>query len=286
MRDEEFRTTEDMAVGEMIARDGFARASLAYAAAMVDLHSADWVLNRVINDRGRMAAALAMLDLHFQGNQTGFAITDLREQALIHGFASPNRVTALVGALRVAGFLRPVEATDQRLKKVAPTELFVALFRRLLTLQLQAQVLVRPEIGGAVAALADPSILGVFLHVELVVVRRAALAGHETATQALAERANAMVMLYAVFVAEAAGALLPISELARRFAVARSHVLSVLKDAEAHGLMMLDPAARNFRPTARLEQVLYRLFARIFLSQAGAYDIALLPRDGTALVSG
>jgi hypothetical protein len=271
---------DEEAVTALTGLDQFERAMLAGASALIDLYRDNWVLNRVMNDRGKLVAALIILDLHYRAAGCGFAVAQLREQALRYAFASPNRVTDLVAALRGAGFLQSVAASDARLRKLAPTETFLSLHRRRFRSQLDAQALVRPQIAPGIATFEEPSFFGDFIHGRLTWWRLGirATRGHP-GLESLVERANAMPMLLAVFVAEAQGTVLGISDLARRFVVARSHVVSVMKEAEGYGLVRLDPSPRRYRPTLALRTALGRFFAVTFLRQAKAIDYAMMQKS-------
>ena len=266
---------QDESVRTLTSHSHFEPAMLASAGTLVELQRDNWVFNRVINDRGQYIAVLTMLDLHLSGGGAGFALRDLRRQASIQGFGSPNRATALAGTLRSGGFLAPVPAADLRMRKLAPTAQLVTLYRQRFSLQMEAQALLRPQIRAAIPAIADPTFMGHFIRGQLTAGRSSLReTPNEPGFDALAERANALVMLYAIVVAETRGTALVTSELARSFAVARSHVASVMKEAEAAGLIAVDPVARSFRPTERLRRALSLDFAVSVLTDAKALEFA------------
>ena len=276
IEDAGFWTIRSDAVVALTEQKNFSTATLAHAVALVDQQRGNWVLNRVINDRGQFNGALTMLDLHLSSGGAGFALTDLRKEVKRYGFGSPNRVTALAGVLLSGHFLTPIPAADLRLRKLAPTGQFITFYRERVRSQLQAQTLVSPEMRPVIGALAEPSFLANFLHGHLTLYRSGMKeTRNDPGLSALAERANALVMLYAIYVAEAHGTSAATSALARDFAVARSHVVSVMKEAEGYGLIVLDGSTRSFRPTALLRRALDLVFATTFLVHAKANEFAL-----------
>ncbi len=259
----------ESAVAALVSHPQFDVAMLTTATTMVELYRGQWALNRLVNDRGRFVPGLMILDLHFTaGCGTGFTAAQLRKDAAENGACSPGRVTALLASLRLLGFLKPVEDADRRVRRLAPTDRFLALHRDRWGQLFEALALIRDEAGTARAALANPAFLGAFAHtliaaykagsrvVDLVPVLRWA-----------AERDAGLVILFSLQTAAAAGQTVSISALARRFLVSRAHVATVLREAEDSGLAAPPTPGGGYSAGPALLETLRRFFALMYLYQ-------------------
>jgi DNA-binding MarR family transcriptional regulator len=267
----------DTAAARLIDHPNFESAMLASAKALVDLYNGNVVLNRIFSDRGRFAAGLMILDLHFfEGRGAGFSVAQLRREAMAHGFGSPGRMTALVATMRLRGLLRAVEGADRRQRMLTPTETFFALHRARLRLQLEALALIHPEVEQALPHLHDARFLALCAHGFLSPFRRGVRVFHGVAPlQPFAERDAGLVVLFSLLLAERAGEPISIADLARRFSVSRAHVLSTFRVAGDAGLVVRDRERATFRSSPPLVDTLQQLFARLLASYLHAVDYAL-----------
>ena len=257
----------EQAIASLEGQPNFAAATLAAATAIVDIYQGNWWLNRLVNDRGRFILGLIIVDLHFDAaDGPGFTPARLQEVAGATGVCSPGRITAFLASLRLLGFLRPVTSEDRRLRRLIPTERFLAAHRERWRRLLAALAMIDPEADAALAALSDPAFMGGFAHT-LVGAYRSGRRVSQFVPELLAilERDAGLTMLLSLLIADAAGQPVSITALARRFAVSRAHVLTVLREAEQAGLAIVAGSRGGYRASPELARILRRLFAVMFL---------------------
>lgn len=222
------------------AHPGFPAAMLASAASTVDLHDNHPLLNRILNDRGRIV--FGFLALHLDAAPDRAGITAARMAALCQeeGVCSRGRAKALLALLRWGGYLAPAEGQgDRRERPLRPTERMWTTFRRRWRAHYEAM---RP-LGGAaaqtVAALEDPDFCRALAYTFGVAFRAGfRVLDHAPLMVPFADHDGGMMLLLALLVAARRGDPAPtVAELARRFHLSRAHVLQVLKDAVAAGLV-------------------------------------------------
>jgi hypothetical protein len=267
---------DDAAVATMIDHPMFAAARLAAAAAMVEQYRGHWILNRLVNDRGRFVLGLMILDLHFiDGGGEGFTAGRLRDVADASGVCSPGRITAFLAALRLVGFLAPVAADDRRLRRLAPTERFLDLHRDRLRRLFEALATIDPAGDAALAVLHRPGFLANFAHALVTAHRRGVrIAELVQELRPTVERDAGLTILFTLLVEDVAGHAVSIASLAQRFSVSRAHVLTVLREAERTGLAMPAGPRGGYRAGPALAATLDRLFAVMFLTHLHAIDAA------------
>lgn len=267
--------TTDAAIDALIADPRFDDVMFAMAASLVAHYRGNWLLNRIGNDRGRVMAAFTMLDLHFHGGGRGFSVAQLREQAQLYRICSPNRITAFAALLRATGYLRPGPPLDGRQRQLAPTETFIAMQRARLQGMLQPQAVIRPELHPAIEALGSDPFLGEVVHYFLAYWRSGyrATRGHP-ALESLIERDAAFTLLFMVMIGERQGKSFRIAEIARRFAVSRSHAASVLVEAASHAFVSQTEPGGPYRATPALLVAMRPFFAQIILVQGEALTLA------------
>jgi hypothetical protein len=266
---------------------GFRQAMMLAAAAAADLHPAQSVLDRVINDRGRMVAGLMMLDMHYYaGGGGGFAAAWLRQAAVLHGFASPGRIDALLLLMRASGLLESVAGADRREKRLAPTPLLFDTFRTRWDRRFAALATIHPEAAGARASLADPSYIGALAHGFV----QAYSAGfrfmdHAPALLDASDREAGLVILLSLLVAGHRGVALQIAPIARRYGVSRAHVLNLLRAAERAGLAAPCERSGAYAATPALADALENFFAVLFAMDAHCIASASASVSGSVSAS-
>ena len=267
---------DDAALATLMEHPRFEAAMLKSAAATADLYRGHWLLNRLVNDRGRFMLGLMILDLHFVGGGgAGFTPARLREVAGAQGVCSPGRIIALLASLRLVGFLQPVADADRRLRRLVPTERFLDLHRDRWRRHFEALALIHPAGEVGLAALHRPEFIGAFAH-DLVVAYRTGLRMVELVPELrlTAERDAGITMLFSLLVADAAGQSVSIAGLARRFSVSRAHVLTVFREAEQASLAMPAGPRGGYRAGPALAATLRRFFAIMFLVQLHGIEAA------------
>jgi hypothetical protein len=249
---------------------GFRQAMMLAATGATEFHPTRSALDRVINDRGRMVAGLMMLDMHYYaGGGRGFAAAWLRQAAVVHGFASPGRIDALLLLMRASGLLESVAGTDRREKRLAPTPLLFDAFRTRWDRRFAALVLIHPDSASARASLADPRYIGALAHGFVqAYIGGFRFTDHAPALLDASDREAGLLILLSLLVAGHRGVALLIAPIARRYGVSRAHVLKVLRAAERAGLAA--PCARSggYSPTPALADALENFFTVLFAMDA------------------
>ena len=252
------------AAGDLMLHPCFNPAMVLAAEAIVHGYRGNWVINRIVNDRGRMISAMMVLELHYAG-RGGFTVARLREEAARYGFASPRRVAGWAASLKLLGYLRPVPSSHPQ--RLEPTEPFLALHRDRLRRQWATLALIHPKGGDhAVSALGDPAVLGRCAQI-LVEQYRSGVRVLDLSPEIidLTERDAGLTVLLSLLLAESAGEAISIAALARRFKVSRAHVLILLREAESLGLTARGGPRNGYRTGPEFYPVMRRFFASVFL---------------------
>lgn len=159
---------------------------------------------------------------------------------------SPGRARALLSLLRLFGYVAPAPTGDRRYKLLVPTDLLIESVRQRWGAMFAAMALVLPEAAAAHAGLARPEFLAALVR-RMGDAYRAGVRPLQFTPELgpFAERNAGLMILSSLVIAGEADDTMPparsvrlsISELARRFSVSRAHVLRLLRDAEADGLI-------------------------------------------------
>ena len=262
------------AAAALMRHPHFEAATILAAEAIVHSYRGSWMLNRIVNDRGRMISAMMVLELHFVGGG-GFTVVRLREEAARYGFASPRRVAAWVASLKLLGFLMPV--SDSRPQRLEPTEPFLELHRERLRRQWAALALISPQVGLAVDALEEPAVLGRCVQILAQQYRRGIrVLDLSPEITNLTDRDAGLTVLLSLFLADRAGEAISIAALARRFSVSRAHVLALLREAEGLGLATRNGPRSDYHVEPLFYAVMRRFFASIFLLHSHLVENAVV----------
>lgn len=254
----------------------FDEAMITAAQSFVDFYRGNWLLNRIANDRGRVIASFIMLDLHFSGGMTGFTVAQLREEARHTAMCSPNRMTALAALLRVGGFLKTVASQDSRMRRLAPTDAMLKLHRDRLAGVIAANVMINPDLAAIVPLLGEGEILGDIARTYLACWRVGLRAtGNDPALEALVERDAGFTILCLMLAGIDEGRSYRISDLARHFAISRTHALGIVRTAASFGLLAQNGAGGPYMGTRTLLETMRPFFLALFQIQADAVRHAL-----------
>lgn len=224
----------------------FGEASTRLIAGLTGYYRGNRVLNRVLNDRGRALMGLLILDLHYNGAaEGGLTATRLARICVETGVCSKGRVTAMLGILRLFGFLVEAPSSDGRTRRLAPTEKLLAAHRARWRHFLEALAVVSPDGRAALGRLEDPGFVAAQVGAMGAMYRAGMrVIGYVPELSRIVSRdAGVMVVLTLVREARRVGRAphepldVTISALAGRFSVSRGHVLSILRDAEREGLI-------------------------------------------------
>jgi hypothetical protein len=270
------------ALVELQAHPGFVAAMRAAAAGFVELYQGNRVLNSVLNDRGRAIFGLVTLYLHFapprDGRSAGFTVTEAKDLCVEQGVCSAGRAGATIMLMRLVGYLEPLPGVGDRRKRLyGATERLVALHHARWRRVFAAIAPLCAEGLQGLAALDDPRFTPAY-------ARRLGddycagvrLLHHAPQLRTFAERNAGMLVLFSLLVSRpAADSLLAgapmqvsVSGLARRFDVSRVHVLKLLRDAEADGLIARAGSSQDIAFTPRLAEAVRDFFATLFLYTA------------------
>ena len=227
---------------------GFDAASRRTAQKLIELQHGNRVVNAIISDRGRFFATLFMLDLHFRRHDEGIGLTPgrLKDLCVDQRICSATRAGALLSLMKLGGYIEPApRRSDGRVRELVPTDRLIAQQRARWHCHLTGASAVIPEAGRALAALDDRQ----FFEATVRILANHFRAGfrfndHTPAMRLFSERNGGMFVLFSLLVATQPGVSLQcqpiqvsISELARRISASRIHVLKLLRDAEAQGLL-------------------------------------------------
>jgi hypothetical protein len=263
----------------------FQVAMRAEARATVALYRSNHLLNSLMNDRARALFTHAALYLHYAGRpdgEPGLTAGAMKDLCIQLKLCSRGRCEAMLALLRAAGFLAAAPNSDRRRRLLVPTEKLFALQRERWTTHFEALCELDPAARHFGAALSDPRFVRGFV---IAMVERY-IAGLRLLDPApelalFAERSSGLIILYSLALAGPAEGPFPpvlpvplsINALAKTYSVSRKHVLTLLRDAEANGLLARANEWITILPRARV--ALERLFAMVFLLLAQSAEQSL-----------
>ncbi|MFG1345388.1 hypothetical protein V5F59_10875 [Xanthobacter autotrophicus DSM 431] len=232
---------------ELVSRPGYAQALASYASGFLAIHTGNRLLNAVLGDRGRTVFWLFIFYLEAlpRDEGGGLAAGRLIQLCTTVGLCSPGRTRALLALMQWAGYLAPASESggDRRVKPLEIQEKMYQLQRQRWHILFASLALVAPEVAVYQEKLADLAftrsmarLIGDrYLKGERIVAAAPALKG-------LLDHDCAVLLLLALYGVDHAGLPPPtIADLSRRFHVSRTHVLKVLRTAQASGLVEPPP---------------------------------------------
>jgi hypothetical protein len=259
----------------------FPGAVRASTAMMVELYKGNRLLNAIVNDRGRLTLSCLALHLHFAGDpadpRSGLTAARMKAISAAEGFASPGRVSAILALMRWAGYLAPASASGDN-HRLAATPAFIALHRDRWRRQLAVVATLLDEGRLGLDAMDRPGFTAAYAAAQA----RQFLSGfrliaHGPALELFAERNCGLLLLASIIASGDADDLavparpvpISISALARRFGVSRPHVIALLRDAEAQGLLArVGPNGSQALLSRRLADDVEAFFAAVYLFHA------------------
>ena len=269
---------------------GFAAAARASAATMVELYQGNRLLNAIVNDRGRVVISTLAVHLHYSAvaddPRSGLTAARVKAFCVAEGVCSPGRAAAVLALMRWAGHLAPApQAANTRTDRLVATPRLIDLHRERWRRQLAVVSTLFEEGGEALASIDRPGFAPAYVAgLAALFTAGARLTGHAPSLELFLDRnCGLLVLASLVILGGPDDAPLPtrpvplsISALARRFGVSRPHVVALLRDAEAAGLLeRIGPGGAQVRLSPRLLDDLERFFAGVFLFNARAAQHAL-----------
>jgi len=274
------------------------RFTAAFVSAIGDLvafHRASRVVSQVLNDRGRVVFGILALYLHFRRDAGGFTASRMKALCSETGLCSPGRATALLSLMRFAGYIASApHALDRRSHLLVPTDRLISDHKHRLRGEFVALAMLRPEGQLGLAHIDDPD-----FQAEMACCFGEAFVGgfrlmdHLPALQPLADRNAGLIILMSLLLARESDDSMPpqrpvavsISDLSKRFGVSRPHVLKLLRDAAALGLIRIDSAEpQRVLVLPPLADALQNMIAAIleFLTHYIRISVSRIERTATA----
>lgn len=234
-------------VVRVLAHPHAGRAARALAANMLASLERDEALARICKDAGRYVAAMAALDLHFDG---GLTLPKLKDACFASGFLSRGRARAVLRALQQLQCLEPgAPSGTHGAHRYVPTRRFLDAWCDHLRAALDAACLIEPAAAPVRDRLHDPCTAAVFIRLQCAGLLRGAADGRSAPMPALMR----VIMhhdagfqltwhLLGAYAADdefppGAAVHLSIAALARRFNVSRVHVRRLLEAATREGVL-------------------------------------------------
>lgn len=230
------------------------------------------VMHRNLKDVSRFVLGVVALYLDATGGLTHRRLRELSGQT---GIISTGTATALLLRLRLIGYVASAETLPNGATRLyRPTQAMIVAFRDRMTIELHAAVLVDPRIQPVLDQIDVPDVFPTLMS---VIGQDAVNAARNPRPDAVAidrlsmRAAGMLIMFHLMAAADDGGAFPPvgeaevsISELAKRYEVSRSHVLTVLRDAEGFGL--IHRAAENrWRLEPQLGEVFRTFYAVLYM---------------------
>lgn len=270
------------AVARLRAHPDFVRAMIASARGSVALHRNSRMASWMLGDRARalLPYVVFYLDAASRDDDPRSGLTVSRAKALCAetGICSPGRAAACMALLQFGGFIMPAPASaDRRVRRLVPSEKLKAVQRERLVRQFGAIAIVMPEVADALPLVGDAGFERAFWrHMGEQFIGGVRVLDYAD-LGLFAERNAGMVILFSLMLAGQAddrtlpaGPLaIPLAEIARNFQVSRTHVLRLLRDAEAAGFLAREGAPDRLRFLPPLVDALQNMFATLFLFMGG-----------------
>ena len=204
------------------------------------------VMHRNLKDVSRFLLGVVALYLDATGGLTHRRLRELSGQT---GIVSAGTATALLLRLRLIGYVAPAETLPNGATRLyRPTAAMITAFRERFRIELEACALIDSRVAPVLDQLEEPE---VFPHLMSVMGEDAINAARHPRADAISidrlalRTAGMLIMFHLMLEADRGEAFPPVGEaqvsvssLARRYEVSRSHVLTVLRDAEEMGLIV------------------------------------------------
>lgn len=241
----------------------------------------NFLLTRVLNDRGRLTLALLMLQMHFEPTEApGLTAGRLKTEAVALDICSPGRVGAILAAFRLLGLLAAAPDADRRRRRLIVTDRLLEIHRERWRVLLKALALVLPEGEAGLARLEDDKFLAAFVDALLEPLRRGWRPVYDIPELALfVDRDGGLMIAFGLFGTMPTGGPVTVAGLARAYRVSRSHVVDIVQKATEAGLIRrLDPEVDGrggLVAEPALVDAMERLIATALARQASAVRHAL-----------
>lgn len=245
----------DAQVNAAKAHPQFAQTQRAATEGALAVYDAEPIMQGALRDVGRYVAGLMALHLHATG---GLTLARLRAVCTEVGITGRGRAMAILMMLRMIGYVRQVERPgDARVKVYVPTPSMQAAFRARTRVDLEALAIMEPDLAPVLARFDAPDGFEAFARCagQALLLALGERRPMKPGLNLFSARAAGVVILYYMMLGAEPGDGFPpsrpirasINHLAKRFAVSRTHVLRLLREAEREGFLRRAPeAGENF----------------------------------------
>lgn len=239
------------AIARLRAHPKFADAMRMSSAGLVSLYQGSHLLNWLMDDRARLLFGYFALYLHFSRDpavpSSGLTPTRMKSMCVELDVCSPGRAAAMLSLMRFGGYLEMAPATgDLRQRPLVATNKLIALIADRQRVHFSAMAPLFPDGDKLLRALDRPA----FISGLVAAMARHFRGGFRIVTSApglelFGDRNAGMLILASLLTAGEPDDTMPprrpvpisISAMARRFKVSRPHVLKLVREAEAEGLI-------------------------------------------------
>jgi len=230
------------------------------------------VMHRNLKDVGRFVLGVVALYLDATGGLTHRRLRDLSGQT---GLISTGAATALLLRLRLIGYVAPAETLPNGATRLyRPTSAMITAFRERFRIELEACAMIDPRIASVIERLDEPQVfpnLMAVLGADAINAARHPRPDAASIDRLALRTAGMLIMFHLMQSADQGGAFPPVGEaqvsvssLARRYEVSRSHVLTILREAEEMGLIVRLGEGR-WRLEPQLGEVFRTFYAVLYL---------------------
>jgi DNA-binding MarR family transcriptional regulator len=260
---------------EILAHPRFALARAAFIDAVLAFHEGDQFSSRLMVETMRQMAFNKIMALHFDQDVTDRSSWPtpgrVKDELARFALASPRRLDALLARLIHAGYVqsRPSEQ-DGRVRILTPTAKMMALDREWLVYNYVPLHVMFPD-GYSEPITRDSA----FQRAQRVIGREfaanaaAILAGHPAVMRFMHRDAGMLVLIKLIQISAGNRNGVSYTDLATRFGVSRTHVRSLLQDAEQHGNVSLSADGKR---VVELKASLLTDFDRFLADAMSAHD--------------
>ena len=241
-------TSGESQIRAFAAHPGFPDAARRLARNLLELAARNQAFDGIAKDAGRFSVSFAAFYLDATG---GITVPRLKELCRVVGAASPGRARAILFYLLFLGFAAPAGKLG-RVSRYVATERLREVWKSFLQARLDAASLIEPAAQSVAAKLDDPSYLNAFVRVQGSGIsylgsqldRRSPF--QDAFQTCILDRNAGMQFLHYLTLrqpdekAYPPGGAITISlrDAARQLRVSRQHLMRVLHDAEAAGLLV------------------------------------------------
>lgn len=266
---------------EILAHPRFATARTAFVDAVLGLYEGDAFLNRLLLEAARQVTFNIIVSLYFGYDEADPAtwptMRALKQQMTAFGLSSPRRIEDLVARLIHSGYLESLMSQrDRRVRILTPTAKMISLDQDWLTALYRPLQAMFPDPGYPQAIERDPVFqrtqrlvaLGFSAHGSQI------LAGNPDIMLFMNRDAGMTILTKLVQMLYAADRdpveTLSYTDIGVRFGVSRTHVRTLLQDAEQAGLVVLTGQGGRL---VELKPAVLRAFDRFIADSMSGHDL-------------